>query len=146
MGKRINKNIIVDKACNCIWWCFEWLGFNKVLLSMLVVVKVLEWLMCACSLLAKQVKHQIVTFWNGCMCIFCCDDNFMDKIMFSVNEVDTKVVDNFLILLVLKFHDYRPDGLGVIDFRSLLSGFCMSSGQIWMIVLFGLFKHGIMYG
>jgi hypothetical protein len=43
--------------------------------------------------------------------------------MFSVNVVNTKVVDNFLILLVLKFHDFRPNGFGVIDFRSLLSGF-----------------------
>ena len=33
---------------------------NIVLLSMLVVVEVLEWLMCAG--LAKQVKHQIVIF------------------------------------------------------------------------------------
>ena len=43
--------------------------------------------------------------------------------MCSVNMVNTKVVDNFLIVLFLKFHDFRPDGLGVIDFRSLLSGF-----------------------
>ena len=69
----------------------------------------------------------------------------MMKIMFSVDMLNTKVVDNFLILLVLKFHDFRPDGLRVIDFRSLLSGFCMSSGQIEMIVLFGSFKHRIMY-
>ena len=40
-----------------------------------------------------------------------------------VDVMNTKVVDNFLILLVLKFHDFRPDGLRVIDFRSLLSGF-----------------------
>jgi len=50
--------------------------------------------------------------------------------MFYVNMMNTKVVDNFLILLVLRFHDFKPDGLGVIDFRSLLLGFCMSSGQI----------------
>ena len=56
------------------------------------------------------------------MCIICCDDNFMEQMMFSVNMVNTKVLDNFLILPVLKFHDLRPDGLGVIDFRSLLSG------------------------
>ena len=42
--------------------------------------------------------------------------------MFYVNMVNTKVVDNLFILLVLKFHDFRPDGLEVIDFRSLLSG------------------------
>ena len=41
----------------------------------------------------------------------------------SVDAVNTKVTDNFLILLVLKFHDFRPDGLGVIDFRIFLSGF-----------------------
>ena len=41
--------------------------------------------------------------------------------MFYVDMLDTKVVDNFLILLVLKFHYFRPDGLGVIDFTCLLS-------------------------
>ena len=40
-----------------------------------------------------------------------------------MNVLNTKVVDKFLILLVLKLHDFRPDGLGVIDFTSLLSGF-----------------------
>ena len=44
-------------------------------------------------------------------------------IRISKDVVKTKVADNFLILLVLKFHNFRPDGLGVIDFRSLLSGF-----------------------
>ena len=43
--------------------------------------------------------------------------------MFSINVVNTKVVYIFLILLVLKFYDFRPDVLGVIDFRNLLSGF-----------------------
>ena len=43
--------------------------------------------------------------------------------MFSVNVVNIKVVDNFLLLLVLKFHDFRPTSLGVIDFTSLLSAF-----------------------
>ena len=41
----------------------------------------------------------------------------------SEDMVNTKVADNFLILLVLKFQDFRRNGLGVIDFRSLLSGF-----------------------
>ena len=112
------------------------MGFNKVLLSLLVVVEVLEWLMCACSLLAKQVKHQIITFWNGYMRIFCCDDNFVDQMIFYINGVNTKVVDNLLILLVLKFHDFRPDGLGVIDFRSLLSGFaCPLDRSEWLYCL-----------
>ena len=57
------------------------------------------------------------------MCIFCCDDNFMNQMMFSIDMWNRKVVDNFLILFFLKFHDFRPDGLGVIDFRNLLSGF-----------------------
>ena len=42
--------------------------------------------------------------------------------MFSANVVNRKVVGNLLILLVLKCNDFRPDGLGVIVFRSLLSG------------------------
>ena len=57
------------------------------------------------------------------MCIFYSDDNFVNQMMFSVNGVNTKVVDNFIILLVLKFHDLRPAGVGVIDFTSLLSAF-----------------------
>ena len=43
--------------------------------------------------------------------------------MFSLDILNTKVVYNFLIFLVLKFHDFRPNGLGVIDFTSLLLGF-----------------------
>ena len=43
--------------------------------------------------------------------------------MFYVNMVNTKVVDHFLLLLFLKFHDFMPDGLGVIDFIILLSTF-----------------------
>ena len=39
-------------------------------------------------------------------------------VTFSMNVLNTKVVDNFLILLFLKFHDLSPVGLGVIDFRS----------------------------
>ena len=47
----------------------------------------------------------------------------MMQMMFSVDMLNLKVVDNLLILLVLKIHDFRPDGLGVIDFTSLLSAF-----------------------
>jgi hypothetical protein len=43
--------------------------------------------------------------------------------VFSMNVVNTKLVANFFILLTLKFHNHKPDGLGVIDFKSLLSGF-----------------------
>jgi len=30
--------------------------------------------------------------------------------------LNTKVIDNFIILRFLKFHDFTPDSLGVIDF------------------------------
>ena len=59
----------------------------------------------------------------GCMYSFCGGDIFMMQMMFSIDLLNTKVVDNFLILLVLKFHDFRPGSLGVIDFTSLLSDF-----------------------
>ena len=56
--------------------------------------------------------------------------------MFPVDMLNTKVVDNFLILLVQKYHDFRPDGLGVIDFRSLLSGFaCPLHKPEWLYSL-----------
>ena len=54
---------------------------------------------------------------------FCGGDIFMMQMMFSVDMLNTKVVDNFLILLVLNFHDFKHAGLGVIDFTSLLSTF-----------------------
>jgi hypothetical protein len=43
---------------------------------------------------------------------------FIILIMFSVNMLYAKVVDNFHILLVLEFHDFRPANLRVIDFAS----------------------------
>ena len=47
----------------------------------------------------------------------------MMQTMFSVNVFNTKVVDNFHVLLVLEFHDFRPDGLGVIGFTISVSVF-----------------------
>ena len=44
---------------------------------------------------------------------FCGGDIFMMQMMFSIDMLNTKVVDNFLILFVLKFYDFRPAGLGV---------------------------------
>jgi hypothetical protein len=41
---------------------------------------------------------------------------------FAVNLDNNKVVNTLLIYLVLKFYGYRPDGLRVIAFRSLLLG------------------------
>ena len=46
--------------------------------------------------------------------------------MVAVVVVNTKVVDNFIILLVFKFHDHRPDNLGAIEFVSSLSDFAFS--------------------
>ena len=43
--------------------------------------------------------------------------------MFSIIVVNTTVIDNLHIFLVIKFHDFKPDGLGVIDFTSLLPAF-----------------------
>ena len=58
------------------------------------------------------------------------------QMMFYVNVVNTKVVDNLIILLFLKFHDFRPDGLGVIDFTSLLSAFaCALNKSKWLYCL-----------
>ena len=72
------------------------------------------------------------------MCIFYCDDNFVIQMMFSVDMLNTKVVYNVIILLILKFHDFRPTGLGVIDFTSLLSAFACALNRsenyiIWLI-------------
>ena len=60
---------------------------------------------------------------NDCMYSFRGGDIFMMQMIFYVDMLNTKVVYNFLILLVLKFHDFRTARLGVIDFTSLLSAF-----------------------
>ena len=62
----------------------------------------------------------------GCMCSFACAIIFVVEMMFAVVVVSTKVVSNFIILLVFKFHDHRPDNLGAIDFVSSLSDFVCS--------------------
>ena len=55
------------------------------------------------------------------MSSFCCVDKFMMIVTFPVKLVNNKVVDNLLILLVLKFYGHRPNGLRVIAIRSLQS-------------------------
>ena len=56
--------------------------------------------------------------------------------MFPVDMLNTKVVYNFLFFVILKFYDFRPDGLGVIDFKSLLSGFaCPLNRSEWLYCL-----------
>ena len=42
----------------------------------------------------------------------------MGKVMFVVNHVNNKVVDNLLILLMSNFHGNRLNGLRVIAVRS----------------------------
>jgi hypothetical protein len=42
----------------------------------------------------------------------------MNQIVFSVDICYRKVVDNFIILLVLKFDNHRSDGLGVRIFTN----------------------------
>jgi hypothetical protein len=39
---------------------------------------------------------------------------FMMQILFSRNVMNTKVVANFHVFLVLEFHDHRPDSFGVM--------------------------------
>ena len=56
--------------------------------------------------------------------------------MFPMDILNTKVVDNLLIFLIQKFHDFRTDGLEVIDFSSLLSGFaCPLNKPEWLYYL-----------
>ena len=43
--------------------------------------------------------------------------------MFSMDVVNTKVVDNSITFLLLKFYDLRATDLRVIDFTNPLSGF-----------------------
>ena len=57
-------------------------------------------------------------------------------IVFSVDVVNTKVVGNFLILLVLNFNDFRTTGLRVIDFTNTLSGFVCVLDSAAMLCLF----------
>jgi hypothetical protein len=73
---------------------------------------------------------------NDWMCSFCCGNNFMMQMMFSVYMLNTKVVDNLHILVVLKFHYFRMIGLRVISFTNSLSGFACSLCSAAMLYLF----------
>ena len=69
---------------------------------------------------------------------FCGGEIFVMQMIFSVDMLNTKVVDNFLIFLFLKFHDFRPAGLGVIDFTTLQSAFAcalidLNDCIVWII-------------
>ena len=58
--------------------------------------------------------------------VFACAIIFVAEMMFAVVVVNTKVVANFIILLVFKLHGHRPNNLGAIDFVSSLSDFTCS--------------------
>jgi len=68
-------------------------------------------------LLIEQGKHCLICVLNfGCSSSLYSSGVFMTIIMFSVIIVNTKVVANLYIQFILKFHDHRPDGLGVRNF------------------------------
>ena len=69
----------------------------------------------------QLVNYYFIIQLDDCMCSFCCGNNFMMIMTFYVKLVNNKVVDNLLILLVLKFHGHRPNGLRIMAVRSLLS-------------------------
>jgi hypothetical protein len=60
----------------------------------------------------------------------------MNQIVFSVDMCYRKGVDNFIILLVLKFDNHRSDGLGVKDFYKFSNWICPNSVQISETALF----------
>jgi hypothetical protein len=53
-----------------------------------------------------------------CTHCFSCAVCLMNQIVFSVDMCYRKVVDNFIILLVLKFDSHRSDSLGVMLFTN----------------------------
>jgi hypothetical protein len=54
--------------------------------------------------------------------------NCLLKLMLSIHSRYKKVVDSFLIFLVLKFHNHRPDSLRVMNFTKwlLCSVYCQN--------------------
>jgi hypothetical protein len=54
----------------------------------------------------------------GCTRCFCCTVCLLNQIMFSVEKLCRRVVDNMIILLVLKFDSHRSDRLGVVLFTN----------------------------
>ena len=69
----------------------------------------------------QLVNYCFIIQLDGCMYSFCCGDNFMMIMVFSIKIVDNKVVDRLLIYLVLNFHSHRSYGLRIMAVRSLLS-------------------------
>jgi hypothetical protein len=71
----------------------------------------------------KMIGECNIPLLLGCMYSFGYAIIFMMQMMFSMNVVNTKVVANLHILLVLKFYDHRPDSFRFILPSSLLSDF-----------------------
>ena len=69
----------------------------------------------------QLVNYCFIIQLDGYMYSFDCDDNFMMIMVFSVNLVNNKVVDNLLICFVLNFDGHRPYGLRIMAIRILLS-------------------------
>jgi hypothetical protein len=94
----LSAMFVMHMICWCYWLCPELIGCMQL------------------------VNYCSIIQLDGCMCSFCCRGVFIMKMEFAVNLDSNKVVNTLLICLVLKFYGYRPDGLRVIAFRSLLSG------------------------
>jgi hypothetical protein len=62
----------------------------------------------------------------GCMYSFGYVISFVMRMMFSRDLLNTKMIDNSITLLVLKFYDFWPDGLGAMNFTISLSSFACS--------------------
>jgi hypothetical protein len=71
---------------------------------------------CLGVMLFTNSVTESVHFLNRFQKLYC-----LLKLMLESALVDyKKVVEGFLILLVLKFHNYRPDGLRVMNFTNWL--------------------------
>ena len=69
----------------------------------------------------QLVNYCFIIQLDDCRCGFCCGDDFMMIMIFSVKMVNNKVVDNLLIYLVLNFYSHRPYVLIIMVVGSLLS-------------------------
>ena len=69
----------------------------------------------------QLVNYGFIIQLDGCMYSFSCGDDFMMIIIFSVNMVNNKVIDNLLIYLELNVHSHRPYDLRIMVVKSLLS-------------------------
>ena len=69
----------------------------------------------------QLVNYCFIIQLDGYLYSFCCGDNFMMIMAFSIKLVNNKVVDNLFIYLVLNFYNHKPYGLRIMVVGSLLS-------------------------